>query len=115
VKGGNVSDMRIVHNPELSRYEVRIDGRVAGFTQYRRAPRTVDFTHTEVYPEFEGQGLGSKLAAGALDAVRAGGDRAVASCPFISTYIKRHPEYADLVTGPERATGSGPARVSSAN
>jgi predicted GNAT family acetyltransferase len=83
---------------------------MAGFTQYRRAPRTVDFTHTEVYPEFEGQGLGSKLAAGALDAVRAGGDRAVASCPFISTYIKRHPEYADLVTGADRATGPGTVR-----
>jgi predicted GNAT family acetyltransferase len=110
-----VSDMTIVHNPELSRYEVRIDGRVAGFTQYRRAPRTVDFTHTEVYPEFEGQGLGSKLAAGALNAVRAGGDRAVASCPFISTYIKRHPEYADLVSGTERASGPGTARVPSAN
>jgi hypothetical protein len=107
--------MTIVHNPELSRYEVRIDGRMAGFTQYRRAPRTVDFTHTEVYPEFEGQGLGSKLAAGALDAVRAGGDRAVASCPFISTYIKRHPEYADLVSGPKQASGPGTARVASAN
>ncbi|NJC73603.1 N-acetyltransferase [Planosporangium thailandense] len=107
--------MSIVHNPELSRYEVRIDGRVAGFTQYRRAPRTVDFTHTEVYPEFEGQGLGSKLAAGALDAVRAGGDRAVASCPFISTYIKRHPEYSDLVAAPDRSAGTNSARVSSAN
>jgi predicted GNAT family acetyltransferase len=93
----SVSDVTIVHNPELSRYEVRVDGRTAGFTQYRLVSTAIDFVHTEVDPAFEGRGLGSKLAAGALDDVRANAGRAVASCPFISTYIKRHPEYADLL------------------
>jgi predicted GNAT family acetyltransferase len=92
-----VSDIAIVNNPELSRYEVRVDGQVAGFAQYRRAPGSINFIHTEIDPTFEGQGLGSRLAAGALDDVRGSGDRAIASCPFISTYIKRHPEYADLL------------------
>jgi predicted GNAT family acetyltransferase len=92
-----VPDITIVHNPELSRYEVRVDGRVAGFAQYRRAATAIEFVHTEVDPEFEGQGLGSKLAAGALEDVRAASGRAVASCPFISTYITRHPEYADVL------------------
>ncbi len=57
------------------------------------------FTHTEVFPEFEGKGVGSRLATGALDDVRARGLKLTPQCPFISAYIKRHPAYADLVVG----------------
>jgi predicted GNAT family acetyltransferase len=54
----------------------------------------VNFVHTEIDPAFEGRGLGSKLAAGALADVRAHGDRIAATCPFIAAYLKRHPEEA---------------------
>jgi predicted GNAT family acetyltransferase len=53
--------------------------------------------HTEIDPAFEGKGLGSALAAGALDAERALGEPVVPLCPFIRSYIDRHPDYADLV------------------
>jgi predicted GNAT family acetyltransferase len=89
--------VEVVDNPNKSRYEVKVDGRVAGFTRYRQTGTgVIDFFHTEVDPEFEGRGLGSLLAAGALDDVRAKGGRVMASCPFISVYLKRHTEYADL-------------------
>jgi predicted GNAT family acetyltransferase len=55
------------------------------------------FTHTEVDPAFEGHGIGSALAAGALDDARRRGLVVVPSCPFIRAYITRHPEYADLL------------------
>ena len=55
------------------------------------------FTHTEVFPAFEGRGVGTALARGALDDVRASGRTLVARCPFIRSYIERQPEYADLV------------------
>jgi predicted GNAT family acetyltransferase len=87
----------VSNNVAESRYEVLVDGRVAGFARYQRTPDAINFFHTEVDPQFEGQGLGSTLAAGALDDVRAAGGRAVATCPFISAYIKRHPEYGDLL------------------
>jgi uncharacterized protein len=87
----------VSNNPDRSRYEVLVDGKVAGFAQYRRTSDVINFYHTEVDPAFEGQGLGSKLAKGALDDVRASGVRAIATCPFISAYIKRHPEYAELL------------------
>lgn len=55
-------------------------------------------SHTEVLPEFEGQGVGSALARYALDDVRAEGTRRVQPlCPFIKSYIERHPDYQDLV------------------
>jgi uncharacterized protein len=84
-------------NPEALRYELLVDGNVAGEIQYRRSPDRVALVHTEVSPSLEGQGLGSRLVAGALDDVRAHGLRAVPVCPFVRSYIRRHPEYGDLV------------------
>ncbi|SCQ64531.1 GNAT family N-acetyltransferase [Propionibacterium freudenreichii] len=56
------------------------------------------FTHTEVEPNFEGQGVGSKIARFALDDVRDDGSRSVLPlCPFIKGWILRHPDYKDLV------------------
>ena len=80
-----------------NRYEVRVDGEVAGSAHFRITPEAVVFTHTIVKPEYEGHGVGSTLARGALDDVRARGERVVAECPFIAAYIDKHPEYADLL------------------
>ena len=81
-----------------SRYEVTADGTLAGFAEYREVDGVRVFTHTEVFDAFEGKGIGSTLARGALDAERAAGRRIVALCPFVDGYIRRHPdEYGDLV------------------
>jgi uncharacterized protein len=53
--------------------------------------------HTEVPPELGGRGIGSKIAGGALDLVRARGLKVVAECPFIAGFIGKHPEYTDLL------------------
>jgi uncharacterized protein len=85
-------------NPERHRFEaVDESGVVAGFAAYRRSKDTVVLTHTEVDDAFEGHGVGSRLAQGALDALREQGVRVKPSCPFISAYIESHQEYADLV------------------
>jgi predicted GNAT family acetyltransferase len=83
--------------PDRRRYEVLDDGTLAGFAEYRDQGDVRIFTHTEVFPAFEGRGVGTALARGALDDVRASGRRVVAQCPFIRAYIERHPEHADLV------------------
>ena len=87
-------------NPEASRYEIHLGGRLVGFSAYVVRPTRLVFTHTEVADALEGQGLGSKLARGALDDVRRRGQRITPRCPFIAAYIRRHPEYADLVDMP---------------
>lgn len=94
VPGATVSN-----NSDAARYEVNLDGAPAGFAAYRLRDNRVIFTHTEVDSAFEGHGLGSALARGALDDVRERGLRAVPLCPFIAAYIERHPEYQDLVAG----------------
>lgn len=85
-------------NPDGSRYEVRVDGALAGFAAYRRREGRIVFTHTEVDDAYAGQGLGGALARGALEDVRAAGDlQVVAQCPFIAAWIGRHPGYQDLL------------------
>jgi uncharacterized protein len=80
---------------EKSRFEaVDESGVVAGFAAYRREGDRVVFTHTEVDDAFEGRGVGSVLVRTALDAVREEGLRVVAECPFVRSYVERHPEYA---------------------
>jgi len=93
-----MSDVEVRDNPEQSRYEARVDGELAGFSEYHLTRSSIVFTHTEVFDEFEGHGVGSTLAQGALDDVRAKGERNVVPvCPFIHGFIDDHPEYADLV------------------
>jgi uncharacterized protein len=53
--------------------------------------------HTEVEPRHEGRGFASRLVAGALDDIRARGLGVVPTCPFVRSYLERHPEYGDLV------------------
>src|SRR5262245_4686090 len=82
--------------PERHRYELRVGDEVAGISVYRLGDGVMVFEHTEVDAAYEGRGLGSRLAKSALDDVRSRGLRIRIECPFIRTYIRRHPEYADL-------------------
>ena len=91
------AEVAVRDEPERSRYEATVDGTLAGFAEYRDRDGVRIFTHTEVFDAFEGRGVGSALASGALDAVDAAGGRIVALCPFIAAYIGRHPEYDALV------------------
>lgn len=85
-------------HPEKSRFELVVDGQLAGFAQYRLGAGRITMFHTEVAPEYGGRGLGRELAQGALDDVRRGSLVLVPTCPFIAAYVRRHPdEYLDLV------------------
>lgn len=84
------------NNTELHRFELDADGHMA-VAYYRLSPGVITFTHTEVPNELSGRGIGSALARGALDIVRAQGLKVVAQCPFISAFMGKHPEFNDLL------------------
>ena len=73
-----------------------------GFAEYRPAGQALMFSHTEIDPAHEGQGLGSRLVRGALDDARAQGREVVPMCPFVASYIREHREYVDLVQPGQR-------------
>jgi predicted GNAT family acetyltransferase len=84
-------------NRDRSRYELLVDGAVAGFVQYSMRGGRLILVHTEIDEARAGHGLASILVSGVLDDVRRRGLRIVPVCPFVERYIGRHPEYDDLV------------------
>jgi hypothetical protein len=89
--------MEFRHDPDNHRYLAEADGETIGVAVYHLRNGRHIFVHTEVSPGHEGEGVASDLARFALDDVRAGGGTVVPVCPFISTWVRRHPEYQDLV------------------
>lgn len=102
-------NIEIAEAPERHRYEIFLDGALAGKAEYNdRGPAGGRvFTHTEVDPAFSGQGLAGKLIGYALDDVRTRGLVAVPQCPFVAKFVQGHPEYLDLVDAEHRAQLGG--------
>ena len=97
----------VSNNPTEYRYEVWVDGELAGYTQYVLRRGRIAFLHTKVYESYDGMGLGvaCQLARAVLDDARARELVVVSYCPFIAGYIERHvDEYRDLVA-PEMLSG----------
>lgn len=86
----------VVDNHDQNRFELRKDGEVAT-AAYELAGSTITFTHTVVPSSLEGQGVGTRLVAAALDAARDRGLRVVPQCSFVAAFIRKHPDYADLL------------------
>ena len=83
-------------NPADSRYEMAVEGGTA-IASYRADDKVVTIFHTEVPPALRGRGLGDQLVRGSLDRVRESGRKVVPRCGFVALYIRRHPEYQDLL------------------
>jgi len=90
---------KVYNNEAHSRFEIRVGGQAA-FIHYRRDQVRIVFIHTEVPPALEGQGIASRLARAALDFARENHLKVVPLCPFVSSYIRRHPEYEPLIGKP---------------
>lgn len=95
--------IEVTDNPEAERYEVHVDGKLAGFAEYRREPDRITFTHTEVDSAYGGRGLAGRLAQFSLDEAREAGLEVLPYCPFYRGWIQKHPAYRDLVPEDRRA------------
>ena len=84
-------------NRPRSRYEIVIDGRVAGFADYVDDGVRVVMPHTVVEHEHRGKGLAATLVRHALDDLRSRGRSVVPSCWDVEQFIDEHPEYRDLL------------------
>ncbi len=93
----DVDSSQVRRNDDRTRYELTVDGQLA-VSEYNRLANAVMFTHTEVPEALEGQGVGSALARGALDDVRAQGLTVIPLCPFVAAFMRRHKDYQDLLS-----------------
>ena len=91
-------DESVKNNEAESRFQVEASGFKA-FLEYDIDKDVMTLIHTEVPPQLEGKGLGSKIVKAALDSAREQGMKIVPQCPFVAGYIERHPEYGELLGG----------------
>ncbi len=95
--------MEITNNSARSRYEIFIEGELAGFADYTFSGDTITFPHTEIFPQFGGRGLGSALIEFALNDVASLGKFVAPVCPFVSKAIAKNPDkFLKLVLESER-------------
>lgn len=86
-----MSDEAVTENVEKSRFELKVGGKTA-VAEYRVQDDRLVLTHTEVPPEMEGMGIGSRLARGVFAVLRASGRKPVLACEFMASYAENHPE-----------------------
>ena len=93
----------VTDNPAASRYELHVGGELAGVITYRLQDATISLLHTEIEPAFQGAHLAGHLARHALDDARGRGLAVLPFCPYVGSWIKKHPEYSALVPQDRRA------------
>jgi uncharacterized protein len=94
---GIVTEAAVTDNAAEERYELASNGSLLGVIEYRDRPDARVLVHTEVDPEHEGEGLGSRLVEGALQDMRERNLELIPLCPFVRAYLRSHPDQADLV------------------
>ena len=93
----NLDAVAVTHNEEAHRFEATVDG-LRSLLAYRQFPHRIVLHHTEVPAPLERKGIATKLTCTALDFARANHLRVVPLCPFVSTFLRKHGEYWDLVS-----------------
>jgi predicted GNAT family acetyltransferase len=86
----------VINNTTAGQFEIGTEAGLAVLTYAMRGD-ALDLTHTRVPREAAGNGYGAALVRAALEYARARGLKVIPTCPFVSAYLRRHTEYADLV------------------
>ncbi len=86
----------VIYNPDDSRFEIHIDNYTA-VLDYSLHGSTMLMTHTVVPSELGGRGLGGLLAQAGLDYAREKGYKVEPLCSFVAAYIRKNPQYQDLL------------------
>ncbi|MFZ0707900.1 MAG: GNAT family N-acetyltransferase [Candidatus Korobacteraceae bacterium] len=89
-------DSQVQHEKNFHRFALHL-GEATAMLTYKEEGDTIYLVHTEVPAEMEGKGIGGQLAKAALNYARENGLKVVARCPFVASYLQRHPEYNDLL------------------
>ena len=90
-------DITASHHKSRRRYEIHVDGELAGFLDYRDHDGAIEMYHTATEPQYGGRGLASRLVEFALTDARAAGLKVLPTCPFVSGFIDKHEDFSDLL------------------
>jgi len=88
--------MEVIHRPAAQEFSVEVDG-FMGVLNYDLRGTTMTITHTLVPEAIGGRGVAAELTRVALETARAQGWKVVPMCSYAAAFIRRHPEYGDLL------------------
>ena len=103
----NGTEVVVTDVADRSRFEITVDGTLAGFADYKALPGRLVILHSEIDDAYQGRGLAGALTKAALDSIRERGLLVTPRCPYTAAYIRKHPEYLDLVDEKHRASVGG--------
>ena len=89
---------QVIDNPAENRFELALPDGTA-IAAYKIEGERIVLIHTEVPQALSGQGVGSRLAHGVFELIRASGRKAVLRCSFMQGWAAKHPEYNDIIDG----------------
>ena len=97
-------ELSLKDNTDLNRFELEVEGNIA-FLEYKRSRDWLFLIHTEVPESMEGKGVGSAIIQKTLQYAKDNNYKIVPICPFVQSFLKRHPEWNEIVApNPERFT-----------
>lgn len=88
----------IQHDPDLGRFSAPVEGGEA-YLAYRESGDVLDFYYTFVSPALRGGGLAAEVTRAGFEYARAEGKKVRPTCPYVGTFVKRNPRYAELLAG----------------
>lgn len=91
------ADLTVRDNPDRKRFEIDLGGGEIAIAEYTLPKGKIMFTHTEVPPSHEGQGIGTALIRAGLASARERGLKVIPICPFFARYMREHAEVQDLL------------------
>lgn len=87
-------------NPAKNQFEATIDGHTA-VIEYKLRPGVMTVLHTDVPEEIGGRGIAAKMTRHVLEHIEANQLQVIPLCPYMRSYLKKHPQYQHLVRGKE--------------
>ncbi len=87
----------VAKSAERGRFEITVDGQLAGFLVYSDEAAERSLPHTEIDDAFQGRGLASRLIHDALEITKSEGLAVLPYCPAVRNYLRKHAEYLPLV------------------
>lgn len=92
----DLQKVEVTHNPGMNRFETWIDNYPSKL-DYIQDGKNFVITHVGVHPELRGQGVAGRLVEVSLEYARENSLRVLPMCSYAAAFMRRHPEYADLM------------------
>lgn len=92
----DLEHLQVTHNPGESRFETVVGG-YPGRLNYIQDGKNFVITHVGVHPELRGQGVAARIVEASLNYAKEQSLRVIPMCSYAAAYMRRHPEYADLM------------------